>query len=383
MKIMKGKIPSAKKVVIYGPEGIGKSTFASKFPDPVFIDTEGSTKDMDVARFDTPTSWEMLLAQVKYARDNPGTCKSLIIDTGDWAQTLAIKAICSSHGVKGIEDFGYGKGYIYVYEKYGELINLLTEVCDKGIHTVINCHAAMRKFEQPDEMGAYDRWELKLVNTPKCSVSAMIKEWADMVLFANYKTNVVNVDPSSKQGKYKAQGGSRVMYTTHNPCWDAKNRYGLPEMMPFEYSGIAHIIEGSGSSKEFNVDQQPVIQSPKNETVTISKKEQEETKKDIQTEIPISSELTGEQINLPLNKNDGSYEEPDITIPKALRDLMIENKVNEWEIENVVAEKGYFPSDMPIKDYPRDFIDGVLVGAWGQVYHMIKDARENLEIPFN
>ncbi|MEE1299148.1 MAG: AAA family ATPase, partial [Acutalibacteraceae bacterium] len=42
--ITRGVIPTAKKVVIYGPEGIGKSTFASRFPDPVFIDTEGSTK---------------------------------------------------------------------------------------------------------------------------------------------------------------------------------------------------------------------------------------------------------------------------------------------------------------------------------------------------
>ena len=50
MKIITGKIASPKKVLIYGPEGIGKSTFAAQFPEPVFIDTEGSTKDMDVAR---------------------------------------------------------------------------------------------------------------------------------------------------------------------------------------------------------------------------------------------------------------------------------------------------------------------------------------------
>lgn len=59
MEIIRGRQPGAKKVVIYGPEGIGKSTFVSRFPDPVFIDTEGSTKDMDVARTKTPTSWTM------------------------------------------------------------------------------------------------------------------------------------------------------------------------------------------------------------------------------------------------------------------------------------------------------------------------------------
>lgn len=77
MRIIRGKLASAKKVVIYGPEGIGKSTFASKFPDPVFIDTEGSTKDMDVARFETPSSWQMLMNQIRYVKANPGICKTL------------------------------------------------------------------------------------------------------------------------------------------------------------------------------------------------------------------------------------------------------------------------------------------------------------------
>lgn len=61
MEIIRGKRPGAKKVVVYGPEGIGKSTFAAQFPEPLFIDTEGSTKDMDVARTPDPSSWAMLM----------------------------------------------------------------------------------------------------------------------------------------------------------------------------------------------------------------------------------------------------------------------------------------------------------------------------------
>ena len=52
------------KTVLYGPEGIGKSTFASHFPDPVFIDTEGGTKRLNVKRLPQPTSWAMLLDEV-------------------------------------------------------------------------------------------------------------------------------------------------------------------------------------------------------------------------------------------------------------------------------------------------------------------------------
>ena len=89
MEIIRGKIPCAKKVVIYGPEGIGKSTFASQFPDPVFIDTEGSTNSMDVARLPKASSWQMILQQVDYVRTHPEVCKTLVIDTIDWAEAMS------------------------------------------------------------------------------------------------------------------------------------------------------------------------------------------------------------------------------------------------------------------------------------------------------
>ena len=111
MNITRGKIQSAKKVVIYGAEGIGKSTFAAQFPDPLFIDTEGSTKELDVARFDKPSSWAMLLSQIDHVIANK-PCKTLVIDTIDWAEALCIESVCAAHGKKGIEDFGYGNGYM-------------------------------------------------------------------------------------------------------------------------------------------------------------------------------------------------------------------------------------------------------------------------------
>ena len=102
MKINRGKIPGAQKVVIYGPEGIGKTTLASKFPGTVFIDTEGSTKKLDVARFEPPSSWTMLLSQVDYVIGHPGEFKTLIIDTADWAQKLCIKHICTNTTLMGL-----------------------------------------------------------------------------------------------------------------------------------------------------------------------------------------------------------------------------------------------------------------------------------------
>ena len=187
MEIIRGVIPCAKKVVIYGPEGIGKSTFASKFPDPVFIDTEGSTNSMDVARLPKASSWQMLLDQVDYVRTHPTMCKTLVIDTIDWAESMCIRHICDKHRKSGIEDFGYGNGYVYVKEELGKFLNQLTEVVDAGVNVVLTAHAQIRKFEQPDELGAYDRWELKLGKKTASQTSPLIKEWADMLLFAGGK----------------------------------------------------------------------------------------------------------------------------------------------------------------------------------------------------
>ncbi len=193
------------KTVLYGPEGIGKSTFASHFPDPVFIDTEGGTKRLNVARLPAPTSWAMLLDEVSEVRKGNVPCRTLVIDTADWAERLAIDAICAKAKVNGIEDFGYGKGYTYVKEEFGKLLDALEDVLNTGHNVLILAHAAITKFEQPDAAGNYDRWSMK---TSK-QVDPLMREWCDMLLFANYQT-IVEKSGSGPNAKNKATGGRRV-----------------------------------------------------------------------------------------------------------------------------------------------------------------------------
>lgn len=346
MQITSGVLSTPLKVVVYGPEGIGKSTFAAQAPGPLFIDTEGSTSRMNVRRLPAPTSFTMIQEEIRYVISNPTVCQTLVLDTADWAERLCRDGVCAKNGKSGLEDFGYGKGYSYVFEDFGRMLNLLDQVTDRGINVIITAHAAMRKFEQPDESGAYDRWELKLINSQKCSIANMLKEWADMVLFANYETFVVK----NEEKKNKVTGGKRVMYTTHHPCWDAKNRFGLPDKLPFEFSQIAHCFNSA-----------PTVTSP---PVVTPPPPPEQNKDENPTTAGSSSPETTQSS---LFENDG--------IPQALRQLMEQNNVTEAQIRKVVAKKGYYPESAPIKNYDPDFVTGVLVGAWPQVYQMIKENK--------
>ena len=234
----------AVKVVVYGVEGIGKSTFAANFPGAVFIDTEGSTKFLDVTRFDpAPSTWGDLLSMCGWAASNMAPGQTLVVDTLDWAEKLCAASICAENGWKSIETPGYGKGYKVLQESFAKLLSALDAVVRAGVNVCCTAHAKLTKFEQPDEAGAYDRWGMKLTDTRSTSVAAMVKEWADCVLFANYETIVETTD----SGKAKARGNRRVMYTTHDACWDAKNRWGLPPKLDFDYQAIAPHVPGGAT----------------------------------------------------------------------------------------------------------------------------------------
>ncbi len=304
LNITKGKIVRAQKVVIYGPEGIGKSSLAAQFPDPVIIDTEGGTAHMDVRRIDKPQTWEELLSIVKEVAATPGICKTLVIDTADWAEQLITTYLCNKYKQNSIESFGYGKGYTYMAEEFSRLLSACNLVIAAGVHVVVTAHAKMRKFEQPDEMGAYDRWEMKLSK----QTAPLLKEWCDMLLFCNYQTFVVTSENDTK----KAQGGKRVMYTSHHPAWDAKSRVSLPEILDLDYKNIAHVFEN----------------------VT--------------------------PVQKPIDK---------------LLSLMNEDGISSDEVQRVVEEKGHYPAEVPLDEYPDKFITGWLIKYWPQIKNLITANR--------
>ena len=234
--LSRGPIPRPQKTVIYGPEGIGKSTLASAFVTPVFLDTENGTHHLDVLRFPEVNAWADATRAIDQLANTQHEFRTLVIDTVDWLEKRLAEDICRRANKASIEDFGYGKGYVLLAEEFAAFLNSLDALMrNKGMHIVLLAHATIKKFEQPDAAGSYDRYELKLSK----QVAPLVREWCDLLLFANYFTRVAESDTGRKRG---VGGRERVLYTSHTAAWDAKNRHGLEDKLPFCFESIAHVF---------------------------------------------------------------------------------------------------------------------------------------------
>jgi hypothetical protein len=241
LAVRRGKITRPQKAVVYGPEGVGKSTLAGRFPEPVFLDTEGGTDHLDVVRLDSASTWEEISAAVAQLASTQHDFRTLVIDTADWLEKRLIEHLCRKANKDSIEDFGYGKGWVILAEEFARFLNSLDALLARGMHVVFLAHATVRKFEAPDQAGSYDRFELKLSK----QVAPLLKEWADVVLFGNYVTKVAEKD----NGKMRGVGGKeRVLFATHTAAYDAKNRHGLPDKLPFTAEALAPVFGAAAES---------------------------------------------------------------------------------------------------------------------------------------
>lgn len=226
--VTRGKVARPARVLLYGVEGIGKSTFAANAPSPIFLGTEDGTAQLDVARFPEPHRWEDFYEAVKTLETDEHAFRTLVIDTLDWAEPLCWDAVCRDSGKKHIEDLGYGKGYVSAVDKWRGLLARLDGLRSrKGMHVVLLAHSLVKNFKNP-EGDDFDRYQLKLHEKS----AGLIKEWADAVLFSNHET----LTETKGQRTRGVSTGARLLYTERRAAFDAKNRYDLPPELPLDWA---------------------------------------------------------------------------------------------------------------------------------------------------
>ena len=239
-QVTKGKMQRPIAAIIYGPDGVGKTTVASQSPNPIFFGPELGTSRLDVSRFPQPKIWADAAKSVEALTKEPHDYKSLVIDSLDWLEPLLFKQICEDYNVKSIElaGGGYGKGYVKAFEMWTLLKDQFENLRNtRGMNIILIAHSEVVTFLDPATQLSYQRYELKLHKRS----SALWREYVDAVLFANYETF------AKKEGNnvQAYSDGARVMHTERRPGWDAKNRYGLPTKMDFSWAALADAIANS------------------------------------------------------------------------------------------------------------------------------------------
>ena len=242
-KIKRGGDELPPRIILSGPEGIGKSTFAAGAPNPVFIAQEDGLTGLDhVARL-SPSSFGDTLALIDELRTGQHDFETVVIDTIDWLERSIHQFICARDNKAGIEDYGYGKGY-KVAE--AELVGLLTKLDtlrhERKLGIILLSHVHIRTFTDPSGE-AWDRYEMK----GHKGFTGILREWPDACLFAVYEVFKTRAEKGSD--REKAIGGERRIYTTWSPGWDAKNRLSLPETLALDYPTFAAEVAANSPAK--------------------------------------------------------------------------------------------------------------------------------------
>ena len=237
--ITKGREAQPPRIMIYGSEGVGKSTFAALAPNPVFVQTEDGLSEIDCSKFPLAKSFDDVVLQLQAVRDEQHDYGTVVIDSLDWLERLVWDRVCADYGVKSIEkaDGGYGKGYVHALTYWRQIVSLLNDIrARKGMAVILIAHAAVERFEDP-EHAAYDRYTPRL-HKKACSI---VCEWVDAVLFASRRMRVDST--TGKAAPVGADGGERILRTNGSPACIAKNRFGLPTELPLSWSAFVEALK--------------------------------------------------------------------------------------------------------------------------------------------
>lgn len=226
----------APRVMLYGPHGIGKSTFGASAPAPIFIQTEDGLGTLDVDHFPLAKAYQEVIDAIGalYAEDH--AFQTVVVDSLDWLDTLVWNDINARFEAK---ELAYGKGAVIAADYWRQVLDGLNALRnDRGMAVILLAHAQVKRFDSP-EVEPFDRYSPKLQERS----SALVQEWCDAVFFANFKLFVTKSEVGfNREVSRGMTTGERVMYTTEKPAFLAKNRYSLPESLPLSWQAFASAL---------------------------------------------------------------------------------------------------------------------------------------------
>ena len=264
MKILKGRQAKPRRVLLYGVEGVGKSTWAAGAPSPLFLDFESGLGDVDCAKTERLSSLGEVYEALRWLYASEHDYRSIVFDTVDWFEKLIFDQVCKNANQTNIEkvDGGYGKGYIAAANLLQEFLGKLEKLIDaRRLNVVFLGHATREKVTDP-EAPQYER------HAPDLSKhsAAILREWCDEVFYASYRTFTRTEDAGFNKTRSIAIGGDeRFIRTTHSAGVTAKNRLSLPAELPMSWAAyqqhwptasvspagdIAGIVVNGSSKKE-------------------------------------------------------------------------------------------------------------------------------------
>ena len=242
--IQTGRENKPPRLMIYGQEGVGKSTLGASAPDAIFVQTEDGLGEIDCRKFPLAQNLGDVIAALTALRDEDPEFRTVVIDSLDWLERLIFDEVCKEFGVRSIEkaDGGFGKGYVDALVHWRRVLSLLDELRNKrGMMVILLAHAKVERFEDPENT-AYDRYAPRLHK----HAASLISEWVDAVMFATKRMRVSkDGDTRSIASPIGADGGERVLRTNGSPACIAKNRFGLPNEIPLSWDAFLQAYQNS------------------------------------------------------------------------------------------------------------------------------------------
>jgi hypothetical protein len=231
------------RILLYGTNKIGKSTFGSFMPKPIFVQADpGGAKHLGVAKLPTIETYSDFDKQLALIENDDHDYQTLVIDTVDWLERRIFQHVATNEGKNTIADVGFGRGYALAVEMWNQLFQRFDRlVADRRMAILLIAHSQIQTFNAPDSE-PYDRY---LPDLDKRSVSAFM-EWVDAILFVNYRVYTKKAEEKFGKKVYKATGGDeRIVYATERPSHLAGNRYYLPPELPFSWAAVQQgIVDG-------------------------------------------------------------------------------------------------------------------------------------------